>query len=469
MSYIEIIRKNVAKAIVIRKNAKRENVNYYTAMVMYHDGKNDIDKEMAEAIVHELKLYNISINMIDKLDLMDFIESYQNYGYIDGLKVIAKYGNPDIIGLYEEAYSDYGLAIYHLMSRGIPMDVAIKLFDIKVSYEMRKSKLSREAAWAKVLKGVENITARIYEHEFKSRDVSRCEFSDIIKTGILNFCKTKEVNGIMLASQTDAGLQRLEKLVTVAFEKSNQQYRDTLSMESVKNILILGDFSLIKADSNYYDSRYNYIYIDIDDEKKSLEKFLDSYYHETTHFLDDVRGTNFYYSVDNPDVRELFEKIKSMSNAIMRGISLSNFKNVNAIRYINNPVLNQRWIDEIRNKYPDTSDSDLKLYLKQKKLYKMKMFKSLSVSLTDIYDGMENGKLYEFGITEGHGMKYYSNPDNVLKEFLAQIGSIYNGGESDILIYEFGEELANEIISLYENFISNVKAEDPSPSGRKNN
>ena len=45
-------------------------------------------------------------------------------------------------------------------------------------------------------------------------------------------------------------------------------------------------------------------------------------------------------------------------------------------------------------------------------------------------------------------------------EFIAQIGTFYNLGCTDIIYHEFGEELAEEIIGMYEEFIKKGNLEN---------
>ena len=131
-------------------------------------------------------------------------------------------------------------------------------------------------------------------------------------------------------------------------------------------------------------------------------------------------------------------------------------RNYNARKYANNPELNQKWMNEIYEKFPDLSKKNYEILMKQKIITERKRFKIFYSSLTDIYDSMTNGKLRDnFGVS-GHGSKYYKYKNNVLLEFIANIGRIYNANATDILRYEFGDETAEQIIDLYQNIINNV-------------
>ena len=63
------------------------------------------------------------------------------------------------------------------------------------------------------------------------------------------------------------------------------------------------------------------------------------------------------------------------------------------------------------------------------------------------------GLLYDKYKTPGHGRKYYQEQGNDVMEMIANIGTFYNNNCMDILIYEFGEELASELIIIYKEFL----------------
>ena len=100
--------------------------------------------------------------------------------------------------------------------------------------------------------------------------------------------------------------------------------------------------------------------------------------------------------------------------------------------------------------------------MQHKRLEERKLFKEFAGYIIDIYDAMLKGKLYTIYLVGGHGMKYYSNPENVLKEFFANIGMLYDSGKVDILYYEFGEELAQELIAICNNFFGYSEKEKSS-------
>ena len=48
-------------------------------------------------------------------------------------------------------------------------------------------------------------------------------------------------------------------------------------------------------------------------------------------------------------------------------------------------------------------------------------------------------------------------------EFIANIGALYNANATDILKFELGDELAEELINMYHKFINDTK---PNPKTR---
>ena len=71
----------------------------------------------------------------------------------------------------------------------------------------------------------------------------------------------------------------------------------------------------------------------------------------------------------------------------------------------------------------------------------------------DIYDAIIRGRLQDKYGTAGHGRKYYSTDAKRVIEFIANIGIFYNNDSLDVLVYEFGEELAQELISIYKELL----------------
>ena len=125
----------------------------------------------------------------------------------------------------------------------------------------------------------------------------------------------------------------------------------------------------------------------------------------------------------------------------------------NGLDYVNNEELREKWKKEIDNKYLYDSKSDRELYFEQKIYYEKQKYTRLISCVQDIYDGLTNGKAYDWFNLSGHGKKYYSEKENGVTEFLAEIGEIYNADGIDVLEYELGKDLTREIIKIYKEFL----------------
>lgn len=463
MSYIKSIRENVNNAIETTKIAFSKNINYSTAIIMFHNGRNDVDQETALGMTKILKELNIPLKMVDVFDLVD---DYQTVGDRFNLEFIyckiAKYANRDYISdlsRYMNSDYNYGKKIYNLMKQGIPIDMAIQIFEIRVNYEMKRHGLSEIAALAKILFFKNNISATLFADAYQNNRAYTYNPYKTVKDAVLssNKFKKKAVYGIILVSKTGEGIQRLENLIEYVYANGDSDFLELLSLEAEKNKLFVSDVSLLgEINRSHYHRGLKYIYMSNTENSK---KYAITFYHEATHFLDNsvakITSNNFdsYFSIANPRLEEFLQKIRLKKDYISRGLGMTYFEQINTIMYVNDPVLNKKWLQQIKEEHPDANDDIIKLFMQQKKLYERRKYKILYRYLTDIYDGLSKGKLTSFFGVSGHGMKYYSNYENVFIEFFANIGLIYNSGDIDILVYEFGEEIANELVDMYKNFI----------------
>ena len=478
MSYIENIRKNVAEAIVIKKNAKSKNIDYITAKIMYHNGANDIDLETAKKIKTLLEESHVPVRLIDTFDLIDeynfIVENKITHGIknIINKKIHQKVQRKYVKELSNYIFADdyYGEIILKWMKKGIPLKAAIQLFEIKLRYEMKKNNLSEIAALAKILFYENNETAKIFERAYLNNRVIYYKPSSTIKNEILfeDEYKKKKVNGITLVSKTDEGIKKLEYIVRGAFDTINSEMVHILQETAEKNKLMLSDINFTYGNKKgaHYLSYYNYIHLNETDKilkgeninSEVLNEQIMVFYHEITHFLDDIKGNKesekgLYYSEENPIVNSLLDKIGKSLNPIQRGLSLAYLTNMNAKRYANNPELNQRWMQEIKDTFPTINKKDIKIMMQQKRLNERKKFKLVYSYLIDIYDALTGGKLYTYFSAGGHGKKYYKTKHSILTEFIANIGLIYDSNETDILRFELGDELTEQLIDMYREFI----------------
>ena len=155
MNYIEKIKRNVTDAINVKKIALAQKVDYLVAKIMYHNGKNDVALEDAIAFAKIINESKIQLRLIDDLDLITTYQSHRNtFNKENIFKEIAGYVNRKYINeLSNYIYGDvcYGLEIDKLMKTGLSLDNAIKVFELKIKYEMKINGLSEFAALSKLL------------------------------------------------------------------------------------------------------------------------------------------------------------------------------------------------------------------------------------------------------------------------------------------------------------------------------
>ena len=459
MSYIENIRKNVSDAIQVGKIAITGRINYKVAKIMYHNGRNDIDEITARGILKELEGNNIPLDLMDDLDILNsYYKQDRKLALEDIYRGISKYANRKYISElsnYIWADYNYGKAIHDLMKSGSSIDKAIKIFEKKVSSEIKESGLSEFAAITKLLFFKSDLGAIEFEKSYKEGKAIKNNPFATVKERLFTSdeYKKKKVHGIMLISRTENGLKNLEYLVNLAFRMGNQQFLSQLSLQGENNYLSITDFVFDKHNKvSYYATCYKNICLL---PKKSTEEALSTFFHETTHFLDNVRShenTNSFSSVNDPVIKELLEIIKAKGFITLRGLSINLLSNTNVHQYVHNPILKQKWLSEIQHENPSATPEELRLFYQQKIMYERKKYKVLIGCLSDIYDGLTQGKILKYGGI-GHGKKYYSNSNMVPIEFIAEIGSFYNYGGIDVLNHELGPDLTQKLVTMYQSFI----------------
>ena len=457
MSYIEEIRKNVADAIATRKNAKINNIDYLTAKIMYHNGANDIDLETAKMIRSALADLKITPYMLDTFDYTDF-NIFGLDEYTLNVSIHNKIKRKYIEELSKSLGADYlyGKAIASLMRRGITLKGAVLLFEAKLKYEMKKNNLSEIAALAKILYFNNNESSKVFEQAYLNNRTVCYQPLTTLKNELISNCeyKKKNINGITLLSKTEKGLKKLESIVIEAFKTGSKELVTLLPKVAAQNNLILSDIKpLEESKPSCYIEEMKYIYINI----SHSHALLNVFYHEVTHFLDNIKSNKqdiLFYSVENPIVNSLLEKIKETMNPLRRGLSLAHFTNLKAIRYATDRKLNQKRMQEIKETYPNLNTKNYKILLTKRIIAERKKFKIFAQSLGDIYDSLTDGKLESYSIAPGHGRKYYREKKYIPIEFIANIGEICNANATDILRFEFGDELADQLIAMYHEFMN---------------
>ena len=185
MNYIEKIKNNVLTAIRIKKMALALKVDYLVAKVMYHNGRNDIDLETATFIAKGLKDSKIQLRLIDDLDLITAFQSNPENLYDQKIfREIARCANRKYINElsdYIGADFYYGKKINALMKVGLSLDSAIKIFELKIRYEMEKNGLSELAAISKLLFFKDNERALLFEKAYRHQRAVKSSPASTVK------------------------------------------------------------------------------------------------------------------------------------------------------------------------------------------------------------------------------------------------------------------------------------------------
>ena len=297
-----------------------------------------------------------------------------------------------------------------------------------------------------------------------------------------NFIK-KTVHGITIISRTQERVDRLSKIVEDAFLYGKEEYKKQLEQLAKDNNLILTDIHYLEDENTAtFFARINLIYMDLNCD----DDLVDSFFHESSHFIDHIKGDGpDYYSMLEDRVLELFNKIAEKINTepyasiinnpniprflktvvtkyattINKGVTEKgkDYKRKNAsglaIGFVNDSAMVEKWKKEIQEQYAPETEKEARDYLLQKKRNKTEEYIYLIDHVYDIYDAIARGRLRDKYGTGGHGRDYYASPEKRLLEFIANIGVFYNNDSIDVLVYEFGEELAQELISIYKELL----------------
>ena len=293
----------------------------------------------------------------------------------------------------------------------------------------------------------------------------------------------KTIHGITIISPTQERLDRLSKIVEDAFLYGNEDYKSQLEQLARANNLILTDLHYLEDDETAtFFARINLIYMDLN----CNDDLVDSFFHESSHFIDYIKGNGLdYYSMLEDRVLELFNKIAEKINtepyaSIINNPNIPRFlktvvtkyattinkgvtekgkdykrkkERVLAIGFVNDSAMVEKWKKEIQEQYAPETEKEARDYLLQKKRNKKEEYIFLIDHVYDIYDAIIRGRLQDKYGTAGHGRKYYSTDAKRVIEFIANIGIFYNNDSLDVLVYEFGEELAQELISIYKELL----------------
>ena len=458
MTYIDRIRNNVNDAIEIKKLAVSKQIDYKTAKIKYFIKKYKFDEKKEEEIVKTIKEEKVPLKIIEKYNI---INKYRTFSFEKLFMEIYEYSktytNMDDIDLLDDSLSSkfyYGNFIYLLLEKGYSLERAIKKFDEDVIDEMKKHQLSKLEAIVKILLLEDVLPSKAFVEEFLNGRALKMNPLDTAVNGIISMNEHKKVHGIIIVSKTKDGLKNLENLINKAYECGNQDFLNNLSEEAEKHTFVITDFSLFdNVKMPHYHKRYNYIFLNPND--TSLQVF----FHEMTHFLDRSKvlnedDDNQMFSSNNETISNLLKKIEEKVNVTNRGVSLSYLYKRNPHKYSLDPVLNEKWLKDIKKKYFYLGKNEINELLIQKQYYEEYKYDQLSDFLIDIYDAIKRGMISVLNVgTGGHGPFYFADSKRVMSEFLANIGTIYNSDGADILNYELGEELTNELLQMYHDFL----------------
>ncbi len=342
----------------------------------------------------------------------------------------------------------------------------------------------------------------IYKYELSlddaievSRKASKMSFIDRKKIEKQSYLKLspkvhrRKVHGILLASETEDNLNKLERIINTAFRKGNKQFLEALTIENDKNPLFISDYDETPNKKNsYYLDDGDYICLKLPKKDYDFEwdNCLKTFYHEVSHYLD---HKNSNYSSESQEVQKVFDEL---NNSLLNDFALSFFeennipqalqpvfmKTFNSFRihllakgleikkayqsediyeiereFVENNELRQKWKMEIDEKYPHYSEEEKNQRFEQTIMEKGDLYFDLHSSVCDIYDALASGTLNSFLHISGHGVSYYSIKNNPLIEFIANIGAIYLANGEEVLTYEFGPKLTNDLINIYTTLI----------------
>ena len=464
MSYTDIIANNIKKISTILETAKQKKKKYEIVKIMYHNGAGDITEEEATRIYEEMEKLGVPIHLMDNIDVLTLYRSAKRIKDYELYRAMADYANKPVINELESCFptfkTEYGWRLSLLVKKGKTLDEAIRIFDKIIKKEMNKKKLSEVGAVANLLFLFNDIAAKEFAEAYAEGSYNENDFYRSIITHINESSdyKKKTIHDIKIISTTQEGLDRLEALIERIYSKADKSYLETISKQARMHMLIITDFSLTINKNAHQSGYYGCICLS---KKSTKEEEEATFYHEITHFLDlasaryyDRRSSSEdYYSEINPEVKRILQLLEDRVLATERGRSIAWHNKKNREAYINNPVIQQRWMLQIKTENPGASEEVLKTLLEQKKAYERKRYKMLSNAISDIMDNITKGDVYVHG-GAGHGSSYYSDEKNRLRELMGVIGELYNIGALDILYYEFGEELTKELIKMYEDLIN---------------
>jgi len=487
--------KRISQILFIKRFAEENNISYSQSKKIYKQRYSEEAQLISEIASKNQVPYELIISMI-KDDGLSFSQinsnSINKKIYEDYFKDNTK--NKDLLLIKD--YSGYIKEIRRrLGTSAAPNIIPIVIDEIQkdILEFAQKNNVSSAIATLCVCYKYNITQAKKIIYFLTYNENNNIESSNNIEKDFVKFLnmntifKRINLHGIDIISPNWERLDYLAEIVEQAFKKGNDTYKKQLELLAKENKLILSDLyyledSLIGA----YENESNFIFIN----SSYNQNLVDVFYHESSHFIDSKTGINkkTYSAVEervwdvfkkigeringkpydnilnNPNVpRTLKNIIKIYANTFNKGITEKgiDYKREGikrlAISYIYDPAMTEKWKKEIEEEYKPETIEDCCEYLFQKRKYEREKYFRLIASIYDIYDGLARGMIYEKYTPYGHGRDYYSSNKNRIIEFIAQIGVFYNNDCMDVLVYEFGEELAKELIEIYKGLLQKRK------------
>lgn len=484
---LSFISKNVSIYKFIMEFAVENKISYFQAKQIYEKRYSEKYQTIRDLAYEYSVPYDLIISMVedDGLNYEDInLDTIYQKIYDDYLK-----DNKDmqLIKDYyyyvEEILNEYRKSFSY---KSIPE--IISKIQKRIEAYAKKNKVSTAVATLSLYYTEKDLAqAKRMKHFLLYNQKNNIESSHDIKEDFIKYLnnstevKRATLHGITLVSSTEEGLNRLIETIKKVFLYGEESFLKQLEQQSKIHHLIVTD-THYDDDGAYYDGD---IIIFISPEFNN-KKIVDAFFHESSHFLDRQIGGPDYYSTTAQNVRDIFERIREKINTepyeklinnkniptfiretikknsnkhnkgiIQKGEKYKKLKKASALanKYVNDEKFVAKWKKEIEEEYQPESEEEAQEYLVQKKRYEKDKYRRLIRYMYDIYDGLVGGLLYDKYKTPGHGREYYQEQGNDLMEMIANIGTFYNNNCMDILIFEFGEELAFELINIYKEFL----------------
>lgn len=267
---------------------------------------------------------------------------------------------------------------------------------------------------------------------------------------VMNFKYQKEIDGITFSSDTEQGLQNLISYYKVLRSRSNKTtavyFREQLRGKG----LYITDVSNDLSDNGAFHYR-QIIHLD------PLSAESRTFYHEAGHFIDtyvlkyDFTGVfyDFVNTMKNKSRAEIYNLIDKFMNDYDNRVKDFNKSFDDEIDFHKN---------FLKRKFPDFdsfSEDKQKYLLNKYRKDKEIRYCSGYIVVSDIFDAITDGKMFDLYGYPGHGRKYYTSNDYAGGiESLAQLSVLYNTHMTSLLYKYFSADEVNNIIFNFEEMIN---------------